>query len=216
MEKILNDQESGRLDKLIAETEKRSGAQIVTAVIRRSDSYTELPWKAFAFGASCAAFLLFIDHLLRPGWERQSAALMIITTILAAGITSALLALYMPKFARLFLSAHRCEAEVRQYAESLFLSRELFATSRRTGLLLLVSLFERRVILLPDTGLNRRLSGEAMQKIIGQMTPILASGQVALALETGLLKLQEILTATAAGEPGTNELPNELIEEKGQ
>jgi putative membrane protein len=134
------------------------------------------------------------------------------------GIISALLSLYMPKFARLFLAAHRAEAEVRQYAESLFLSHELFSTRRRTGILLLVSLFERQVILLPDKGLSKRLSQKAMQKIITQMTPILASGQVPRALEKGLLKLAEILAVKKRGKPRKsrkNELRNEIIEEKG-
>ena len=203
------------MDRHIAEAEKRTGAQIVAAVIKRSDSYSELPWKAFALGVSIAGFLIFILDLLRPGWTSQTAVLTTVATTLAAGTISALLTVYVPKFARLFLAAHRAEVEVRQYAESLFLSHELFATRRRTGILLLVSLFERQVILLPDTGLNKRLSQEALQKIIAQMTPILASGQVTRALEQGLLRLTEILAVTVTGESGKNELPEEIIEEKG-
>jgi putative membrane protein len=215
MKKILNDQERSRLDQRIAEAEKRTGAQIVVAVIHRSDSYSELLWKAFALGVSVAALLVFIFDLLWPGWNSQTAVLITVATILAAGIISALLSLYIPKFARLFLAAHRAEVEVRQYAESLFLSHELFATRRRTGILLLVSLFERQVILLPDTGLNKRLSRKALQEIIAQMTPILASGQVTRAVEQGLLRLEEILIVTATGKSGSDELPEEIIEEKG-
>lgn len=47
------------------------------------------------------------------------------------------------------------------------------------------------------------------------MTPSLASGEVARALEEGLEKLEEILAATATGEALENELPDEIIEEKG-
>ena len=125
------------------------------------------------------------------------------------------MAVSLPRFARLFLNEHRKEVEVHQYAESLFLSRQLFATRRRSGILLLVSLFERQVILLPDTGISTRLSREAIQQIISLMTPSLASGSVARALEEGLEKLEEILAATAAGEALENELPDEIIEEKG-
>jgi putative membrane protein len=90
----------------------------------------------------------------------------------------------------------------------------LFATRKRSGILLLVSLFERQVIILPDTGISTRLSREAMQDIISLMTPSLASGSVTRALEEGLAKLEEILAATATGEAGENELPDEIIEEK--
>lgn len=215
MKKILNDQERSRLDQRIAEAEKRTGAQIVVAVIHRSDNYSELPWKAFALGVSVTGLLVFIFDLLRPGWTSQTAVLTTVAATLAVGTISALLTIYVPRFARLFLAVHRAEVEVRQYAESLFLSHELFATRRRTGILLLVSLFERQVILLPDTGLNERLSQKAMQKIIAQLTPLLASGQVSRALEQGLLRLEEILVVSATGKSGKNELSNDIIEEKG-
>ena len=215
MKKILNNQERGRLDKRVAEAEKRTGAQIVVAVVQRSDSYLELPWKAFALGVSVAGLLVFIFDLLWPGWYSQTAVLISAVTILIMGILSALLSLYIPKFARLFLAAHRAEAEVRQYAESLFLSHELFATRRRTGILLLVSLFERRVILLPDKGISKRLSQKAMQKIIAQMTPSLASGHFARALENGLIKLTETLAVKKRGKSRKNELSDGIIEEKG-
>ena len=215
MKKILNNQERSRLDKRITEAEKRTGAQIVVAVIERSDSYPELPWKAFALGVSAAGLLVFIFDLLWPGWYSQTAVLISVVTILMTGIISALLSLYLPKFARLFLAVHRAEAEVRQYAESLFLSHELFATRRRTGILLLVSLFERQVILLPDTGLSKRLSRKALQKIIAQMTPSLAAGQVTDALENGLIKLTGILAVKKRGKSRKNELREDIIEEKG-
>jgi Predicted membrane protein len=215
MKKILNNQERSRLDKRIAEAEKRTGAQIVVAVIKRSDSYSELPWKAFALGAAMVGLSISAVDMLRPGWAFGTSVLFTVATTLAAGIASALFCVYLPRFARLFLDAHRAEAEVRQYAESLFLSHELFATSRRTGILLLVSLFERQVILLPDTGLNKRLSRKAMQKIIAQMTPLLASGQVTRALENGLIKLAGILTVKTPGKSRKNELRQEIIEEKG-
>ena len=51
MKQILSDSDRTLLDKHIAETEKQTGAQIVLASIMRSDSYAEIPWKAFAFGA---------------------------------------------------------------------------------------------------------------------------------------------------------------------
>ena len=206
------------MDRCIAEAEKQTGAQIVVAVIKRSDSYSELPWKAFALCVSVTGLLVFIFDLLWPGWYSQTAVLISVVTILMTGIISALLSLYMPKFARLFLAAHRAEVEARQYAESLFLSHELFATKRRTGILLLVSLFERQVILLPDTGFSRRLNRKAMQKVIAQMTPSLASGQVTRALENGLIKLTEILAVKKRGKSGKsrkNELSDGIIEEKG-
>jgi len=214
MKHILNDQERSRLDQRVAEAEKRTGAQIVLAVIERSNSYAEIPWKAFALAVSVAGLFVFFQAMIQPEWFEYIAVLRAMATTLAAGAFCALMTVCLPWFARLFLNDHRKELEVRQYAESLFLARQLFATRNRSGILLLVSLFERHVIVLPDTGISARLSQESLQEIISLMTPSLASGSVSHALEEGLVKLEEILAATATGEAGENELPDEIIEEK--
>lgn len=203
------------LDRRVEEVEKRTGTQIVLAVIERSDAYPELPWKAFALGAAVAGLLVSVQAMVRPEWTSGSEVLLAVAFTLAAGVTGALLCVYIPVFARLFLDAHRASAEVRQYASSLFLSREMFATRRRTGILLLVSLFERHVVVLPDTGLSQRLSQDALQVIIAQMATVLKKGQVARALEEGLGSLEDVLAGTATGDSRENELPDGIVEEKG-
>ncbi len=215
MRRVLSNKERNFLEKRIAQAEKLTGAQIVLAVIERCDSYAEIPWKAFALGAAMAGFLIFVFDLLYSQWCSPVLILTSVFLILLAGIFTALLSMYIPGFARFFLAAHRAETEVRQYAESLFLSRELYATRHRTGALLLVSLFEHQIILLPDKGLKRRLQQKAMQVIIEQMKPSLSSGQVARALEIGLIKLAEILALKKGGKKRKNELANIIIEEKG-
>ena len=211
---ILTDQERSQLDQRIADVEKRTNAQIVLAVTERSDTYAELPWKAFALGAAVAGLGTVLFDLLRPGWHSNFAVLLAVAAMLATGAVCALLCVALPKFARLFLDAHRAEVEARQYAQSLFLSREVFATRRRTGVLLLVSMFERQVVLLPDTGLGRELGPEAMRDIVHRMTTAMRAGQVLRALEKGLEGLEKNLAAAAAAGPRENEIPNIIIEEK--
>jgi putative membrane protein len=213
--RTLNDQERLQMDRRVADAENRTGSQIVLAVIERSDVYAELPWKAFALGAGAAGLAVSVLELLRPGWASSAAVLLAVTATLAAGAACALLCVAVPGFAHWFLDAHRAETEVRQYAESLFLSREMFATRRRTAVLLLVSLFERRVVVLPDTGLERRLSRDALQGIIVRMTSTLATGKVDRALEDGLAGLEEALAVSAPATGGENELPDEIVEREG-
>ncbi|HDQ04778.1 MAG TPA: hypothetical protein ENN23_09520 [Deltaproteobacteria bacterium] len=215
MKRILTNKERNLLEKRIAEAEKATGAQIILAIIERSDSYAEIPWKAFALGVSVASLLVFIVDFLWSAWCSPIAVLISVAIVLIAGIAAAVPTLWLPGFARVFLAADRAETEVRQYAESLFLARELFATRRRMGILLLVSLFEHQIILLPDKGHNRKLNLQAMTKIIDQMRPALVSGQVARALEVGLAGLEERLALKRRGKPRKNELSNEIIQEKG-
>jgi len=199
----------------IAEAEKRTGAQVVLAVIGKSDTYAEIPWKAFALGASGAGLLVLIMNILWPLTSPAQAALLAIVMLLAAGAGFALLTVFVPDFARLFLSLHRAHVETRQYAESLFLSRQLFDTRERKAVLLLVSLFERRVVVLPDTGLARQFNQESTAKIIKHMRIYLKAGQTARALEAGLKKMEEFLIGGAERASSDNELPDQIIEEKG-
>jgi putative membrane protein len=215
MQRNLNDEERNLLDRFVAEAERRTGAQIVLAVVERSDVYAELPWKAFALGAAGAGLLVAALDLLRPGWHSSALVLLSVTATLLAGAVCALACIALPGVARLFLDAHRAQVETRQYAESLFLSREIFATRGRTGILLFASLFERQVVLIPDTGLSGRLGREASQRIIARMTTLLASGQVANALQAGLAGLEDALGPAAPAAAAGNELSNRIVEEQG-
>jgi len=215
MRAFLSDQERAHLDRRVAEAEERVGAQIVLAVIGRSDDFAELPWKAFALGAAIAGPAAALIAILRPTWTQAADVLLVVVATLGAGALSALACIALPPFARCFLDRHRAEEEVRQYAQSLFLDRELFATRGRTGVLLLVSLFERQVVLLPDKGLEQRLSREASQEIVGRVTTSLARGRVGHALEDGLAGLEDALAVSATGSRREDELPDDIVEEEG-
>ncbi len=215
MDRILSENDRIQLDRLIADAEKRTKAQIVLAAVKRSDSYVELPWKAFAFGASIAGLFVFAYDLLLPVWISNTTILISIAATLSSGALLALLAVALPGFAKFFLSRHRAEVEVRQYAESLFLSREVFATKERAGILLLVSLFERQVVILPDKGIRDRLNEEALRNIIALVAKPLAKKEVRRALELGLEEFIKALQPSAPAGAPQDELSNEIIEGKG-
>jgi|WetSurSiteA1Bulk_404760.scaffolds.fasta_scaffold111464_1 putative membrane protein len=212
MKPFLSETDRNLLDKRLAEAEALTRAQIVLATVRRSDNYTEIPWKAFAFGISITGFVVFLLDLLIYRWITDTMILFSVAVILAAGAIFVLMTILLPAFARLFLSGNRKETETMQYAESLFLSHELFTTEGRRGVLLLVSQFERQVVILPDKGLRDRLGVNVMKNIILKMAEHLRQNNVRKALETGLDELVSELSASAASRPDNNELSNEIIE----
>jgi len=214
MKKTLSNEEVKQINGLIADVEKKTSTQIVLAVIQRSDVYAEIPWKAFALGASIAGLFVLIWQLLTYGWDPTITGLVAVVGTLGGGAILALLTLIWPQFARQFLSEERSEVEVHQYAESMFLSREVFGTSNRIGMLILVSLFERKVVIVPDKGLRERFEPDKVYSIINEMTPFLKRGEIKEAFKAGLEKISENLGSIKL-EPGENELPDDIIEEKG-
>ena len=206
----LSPAESEAIERLIETVETRTGVQVLVAVVPRSDSYAELPWKAFALGASLAGAAVVLANI----WL---TALLDTLIILGTAAVCALLAIFAPPFARLFLREVRSHAEVKQYAESLFFRRELFRTRDRTAVLVLISQFERRIEILPDHGLAGRVHDTDWRQVIEAMTPHLRDARPFHALQDGIGAVERVLLANGvrATAPTTNELPNRPIEEPG-
>jgi putative membrane protein len=215
MKQILSDTDRTLLEKHIAEIEKQTGVQIVLATIRRSDSYAEIPWKAFAIGASLAGLVVLFLDLFVLGWLTETLMLFSVALILATGVIFVLMSVLLQGFARLFLSEPRKEMETMQYAESLFLSHELFSTEGRRGILLLVSQFERQVVILPDKGVRNLLTEDVLKDVISNMTKQLRRNDIGKAMETGLGGIHAALGSLEPGGAIKNELSDEIIEEDG-
>jgi putative membrane protein len=213
---FLDQRESAALERAIADLEAKTGVQLVTAVIGKADSYVELPWKAFALGTALAGLVLVVADTLSPRWSGAENALIFAVAMLGAGAVSALLAVVAPPYARLFLRASRRDLEVRHYAQAFFLRRELFATRGRTGTLLLVSLFERKVEILADVGLHARFDAADWRTVIDAMTPLLRERRCFGALEQGVARIEALLLAKGmTATRGGNELPDRPIQETG-
>lgn len=209
--------EESRLKEIIAGIEAKAGVQVLTTVIAKADAYPEAPWKAFALAASLSALVLVVQAFLDPPWIVPLHAALFGVAVLGVGALAALLTTLLPSLARRFVTHARCEAEVLQHAQALFLDREMFRTRERTGILVLVSLFERKVVILPDAGVAGRVSQPALADVVARMTAPLSRGARYQALVEGLAALESALLAAGfAGAPGApDEIPDEFVQGKG-
>lgn len=215
MKPVLSENDKDLLEKKITRAEEHLRSQLVLATVIRSDSYPEIPWKAFALGVSVSGLLALSGNLLFPGWIQGMAVLIAVLAMLATGAAMALLTILLPVFARLFLNDSRAETETRQYAESLFLSRQLFLTKHRTGILLLISLFEKKVVIIPDKGISDHVSSVDIQRIITLMKAPLGRNEFRLSMEIAVDELTRIIEPLTADDTTGNELSNRIIEERG-
>jgi putative membrane protein len=78
--------------------------------------------------------------------------------VVSAFLLGILLARTLPAYKRSFLGHHLIDARVSQRASVAFLSEEVFKTRERTGILIFLSLFERRVVVLGDSGINAKVA----------------------------------------------------------
>jgi len=115
---LLGKTEIEALDLQIARVHAATGVRVVAAEIGKADTYEDLPWKAFALGVALTALLVVGVGVLIPEWQTPLSTMLSAVIMLAAGALAALLAIFIPAFARLFLHGAQCEREVGQYAEA--------------------------------------------------------------------------------------------------
>lgn len=209
----LAEEEQREINRLVTEAEARSGAQLLIVIVAKADAYAEIPWKAFAIGSAFAGLILMVAFFLNADLAVQPT--LIAGAISATGATLALLAIFVPGFARLFLPRLRAEVEVRQYAQTEFLERQLFATRARVGVLILISLLEREAVIVADTGIRSHVTEEQFAAISAQMKPLLARKSVVPACKTGLGAVTLLLQGRLPRDLAANEIENALIEERG-
>lgn len=217
----LTPEEKQQLLARVAAFEAATGVQLVTTQTPRCDDYPEIPWKAFAAGVAFCTLLLGLALLIPSFSVLQSltdlSTGMTLVLVLGAGLACGGLAIAVPPAARLFLSSARAEGETRQWAQALFLERELFNTDSRTGVLMLVATFEHRVVVLADRGLQAKLPSGALDEVIAAMTSTLQSGSSAAAFTAGIDRLESIVRAHGfTGRGGDNTLPDHIDHRRGK
>ena len=211
----LTEHERTLIAERVAALEARTGTQVVTAVVGKSDSYPEAPWKAFALGSAAAALACVIWQLAAGGWSTDASRMSHVLVILGSGAFLALFAILHAPFARLFVDRTRRDVEATQFAQSLFFQRGLDRTRGRVGILLLVSLFERKVVLLADEGFDGRIEPPDWRALTTRITLLLRHGNTHTALRGGLEAMEAMLLERGfSGGVTANELPDAVLESK--
>ncbi len=213
----LSEAQNEQIVQQLQRLERRTGVELLSAIVGKCDAYPEIPWKAFAMGTALSALILTAKAFFYPQWTLAGSVLIPLAWVLGAGALAAVLTPFWPTFARLFLDTERAEAEVRQYAQGLFLEQALFKTDRRRAILLVIGVFERQVIILPDKGVTDHLPPEGLKAIIDQMVPLLRRGDHFQAVVQGITRIEAVLVqAGFCGSSDTpNRIPDGLIQEMG-
>ncbi len=185
----------------VGELEARTGTQVVTAVVGKSDSYPEAPW-------ACVMW-----QLAAGGWSVDASPTGHVLVILGSGAFLALLTILFSPFARLFIDRTRRDVEVTQFAQSLFFRRGLDRTRGRVGILLLISLFERKVVILADEGFDGRVDVPDWGALTSRITLLLRHATIPMAMRAGLEGMEAMLLERGFTGPGlANDMPDGVLE----
>jgi len=82
-----------------------------------------------------------------------------------------------------------------QRATAAFVDQEVFRTRDRTGILIFLSLLERRVVVLADAGINARVPQVEWDAIVALVVAGMRQGQPGPALATAIRRSGDLLAA---------------------
>lgn len=192
-----------RVAEAVADVERQTAAEIVVAVRRRSGHYRDAD---LALGGvlAFAALLVIVFHPMPFASEQ------IPVDVGVAFAFGALLSANVSAVRRLLVTRARKDEAVRVAARAAFYDMGIARTRGRTGILLFVSIFERRVEVVADTG----VPVDAIAEWRNVVAAIDAAGRAA-DLEQLVAAMKTMAPPLAAALPiqpdDVDELPNEPV-----
>ena len=173
--------EVAAVEAAIAGAEKGTSGEIVPYVVERCDDYPDALWSAAAMGAVGAALLAALLYQLIGLWGGWLLGWIALPPLAGAALAAAV-AWVSPGVRRLVVPADVLERRVARRAEAAFLEEEVFDTRDRTGILVFLALFEHRVVILGDTGINEKVAQEEWKGIVDAVARGVREGRAAPAL----------------------------------
>ncbi|HVS18717.1 MAG TPA: hypothetical protein VMT18_08970 [Planctomycetota bacterium] len=202
---VLGEPERAELVAEVARAERRTVGEIAVVVLERSDRHPGAEWRAAGLVLLCASVLL---SAYLP-WDRPA---LFFLCQLARGALGFFAARLVPGFKRAFGSEARADEMAREQALQEFYAHGLHRTPNATGVLLFVSLFERRVIVLGDSGIDAVLEPSDWEATDRAILDGIRAGSLKSGLLEGIRRAADVLSEHYPLEhDNRDELPNHVI-----
>jgi len=201
--------ERNKVTRAIAAAEKHTSGEIVVVAARASDDYIHVPIHLAAGCALAVPLLVPLFARFAP-WSAITVSTLFLVQLCVFILVALLFSLPALRYAVTPMRLMRKYAH--RHAAAQFLASNIVATKERTGILIFVSLLERYVEVIGDSGIAAKLSQRDWQKIVDEIVPLLKNKQTADAL-TLAVQLSGTLLARhfPAGHHNPNELPDRFI-----
>ena len=212
-EMMFTEENLAKIRTAVCEAERRTRGEIVPMIVPRSAQYREA---GHALGSIFAlitmAVLLLWD---RAGWGGNlSPAWILLAVVVAYGMGD--YAGLLPATIRLLTSRERIDSVVRRRAEAAFYEHGLHKTREGTGILIMLSLLERRVQVLADKAINERVPPSTWDQIVQELVAAIQEGRPTEGFCRAIEKCGDLLAEhfPARSNDNPDELSDDLIQER--
>ena len=205
VEKFLSRKEREAVEERIRAAEARTAGEIVVMVVPSSYHYP----LANVLGGALFGLVFAIILSLASGWETMWHFLGFFLVSFALGNEAIKRSFFLKRF---FVTASDMEEEVKEAAVGSFYKKEIYDTVDHTGILIYVSLFEHRVWVLADKGINARVDAALWKEIAALVVEGVRQKRAADALAEAVDRCGDILAEHFPRKPDDrNELDDRLI-----
>jgi putative membrane protein len=213
--KSFTDAEQERIRQAVQQAEQVTRGEIVPMIVPASALYREAGYRTGLILALLAlALLLTIEIYWLPwGWHAGNAGWLLLAVVVSYGLGQWLGRI--PMVIRLVTSRERMAHKVTLRAEQAFYKHGLHHTKGHTGILILVSMLERRVHVLADKGINDHVPAGTWDGLVNGIIDGIRTGNATDAICAAIAKCGALLAQVAPSRSGDNpnELPDTLIQE---
>ncbi len=165
---FFDDEAKARAAREVKAIEARTAAEVVVAVHTTSGHYRHTDY--------LVGFLLSLVTLLALLYLPDEYPLEIFPVDVAASfLMGTLLSQVLPAVRRRLTSPRLLEENVRRAARAAFVELGISRTTGRTGVLVFVSVFERRVAVVPDLGVDPAAMGPEWDAALAKLSAAVAS-----------------------------------------
>jgi len=209
--RIFSQSDLDRIAAAVREAEGKTSGEIVPYFVEESDRYHESVWKGGVVFAALAGIIIVAASLLSTTWIGLGP-IEIILILLGSTALGMILTHYLSFLKRLFAGNDLLEQRVAQRAAQAFIAEEVFETRDRTGILLFLSLLERKVIVVGDSGINAKVHQTEWQDVVDRVIMGINTGRPADGLVDAIQQCGTLLKlhGVKRRKRDVNELANRL------
>lgn len=201
-------EEQERIQQAVVAAEKKTSGEIVPMVVSSSGRYAEVEFSGVIIGLVLGTLAALLWH---DPWG--SLHLYLFWPILGALV--GFLLCRIPGVKRRLLSEPRIAEAVHLRSLAAFTTHGLHYTKAHTGILLMVSLLEHRVVVLADKGINDKVATGTWDEVVQIVTAGLKSGDACAAFCRAIERCGQILAEYfPRSADDRDELANKLVTER--
>ena len=200
----LTQKDKNLIAEAVTKAEAHTSGEILPVILKQSDFYP-----AAHFRLAIVMGLIF-SIILYYNYDFDDPILLL--WIQFPGMVFGYLLAFIPALKRIFVTKSEMNEEVHQRAIEVYFENQVSMTRDRTGIMIFVSLLERKVEVLADSGINSKVEKNYWDELVSKLIADIASGEKVQGMISAIASCGKSLNeGFPIKEDDTNEVSDHLI-----